>query len=236
MPLSNTERGVVIAIGIAAVILFLMTLFSSTTRGPILIGVIGISMMAIVGLIAFALLYKPPTTAGRPTGSTLAPLNFHNLDPGLDVVRITMPWRETISLNNGSSIYGQEIYATEQILATGFRGTTEYNENYTNNTITNLDVYYSTGGPKTSNQYITNMVLDNSAKTSQTTLWATDGKGEWYPYATIPSSTRGTSTAWVGQAFATNPAGSGAVTTSSTTDSAIIIQSDGTIAPFPNSS
>lgn len=232
MPLTNTEKGVAIAIGVAAVVLFLMLLFSRTTRGPILIGVLGISMMAIVGLIVFTMMYKPPTTAGRPTGSTLAPLNFHNLDPGLDVVHITMPWGEAISLNSGSSLYGQEIYATEQILATGFRGTTEYNENYTNNTVTNLDIYYSTGGPKSAGQYITNMVLDNSAKSSQTTIWATDGTGVWYPYATLPGSTRGASTAWVGQAFATNATGSGAVTTSSTKDNTLVIQSDGTIKPF----
>ena len=44
-------------------------------------------------------------------------------------------------------------------------------------------------------RYIPNMNIDNSAKTSQTTLWATDGKGEWYPYVTVQGGKRALSVA-----------------------------------------
>ncbi len=232
MVLTNIEKSVTIVIGIAAMMLFLTILFSKSTRGLALIGTLGLVMMGIIGLVVFVMLYKPPQIAGRPIGTAFAPINFHNLDPALDVVNMTLPWGEQITLNSGSSVYGQEIYITEQVIATGFRGSTEYNENYTISKITNLDIYYSTGGPMKADHYITNMVIDNSAKTSQTTLWGTDGKGEWYPYVTIQGKKRGSSVAWVGQAFATNSTGSGSVITSSTKDLDIIINSDGSIKPF----
>lgn len=231
MALTSTEKGVIIAIGIASVLLFLM-LFSNTTKKPALIGILGLAMVIVVGLIVFTILYKPPSVSGRPTGTILAPLNFHNLDSALDVVNMTMPWGENLSLPSGSSVYGQEIYATEQIIATGQRGSVSYNENYTNNTITNFDIYYSTGGPKTVSQYITNMVIDNSAKMSQTTLWATDGKGVWYPYVTIQGGQIGYSTAWVGQAFANNSTGMNSIIVKTTNDSHITINSDGSLRSF----
>lgn len=170
--------------------------------------------------------YKPPTTS-QLSGQQYS-VNLHNLDPGLSVVNVTLQNGAQLQLNKGTTLYSLELFASELVTGLGLPTYPEYqspnyNQTFTYSTITNFDMYYSTGGPKQASQYITHLTIDNTMLPIPTTIYASDGQNNWYPFITVPGKTTGVSVAWVGQSFSLNSDGSNKITLTANTNTLITV-------------
>lgn len=222
---------ILVAVGCSFLILILLTIFVSSTRELSLLFFLAVFVVSLVLLTLYILYYSPSSTSVSQDGQPYS-VNFHNLDPGLETVNITLPTGENLSLNSGQSIYGVQLYITNTVEAVGLPTypkyqSANYSESLNFSSPTTLDYYYSTGGPKESSQYITNLDFDNSDIPSPTTIYANDGQNNYYPFITIPPNTFAQTVGWVGQSFSIDLSGENSITLSQSTDTKVTVTSTG---------
>lgn len=228
--ISNVFRNKFLVLGavVIVIVIILIALISfKTTRTPLIVSSFILISVVIVAALAFLFLW--PKT---PYEGTQFTLTLTNSDPTLSHVQITLPNEVTLSLVPGQSQAGVTIEAAETIKATGYRiisgNTITYNLDYVFNNLTEIEIFYTSGGVQTNNTFISSLPVQNN-DSQPVILYTQDLKGNIYGYEVI-SVGESTISTYISQFFSTSSDGSNAITIPNTTVVSLTIDSSGDIS------